>query len=453
MNRIKSNILVAIFLMFLVSACKIGHEYVKPVMELPEQLSPVQTQKKSIADLKWWEIYKDTVLIKYINIALENNKDMKIATARLREYMALRRIATSDLYPRVDVSAEKDIKNNHNLDPSNDNILTANLSWELDLWGNIRWAKEAALAEYYKSEEGKHTIQMELIASIATNYFDLLAAQRELQIIKGTDKAREEGVELASLRYFGGLTSEIPLKQAQVEYSKTRALIPAVEYNIIEKRNQLSFLMGLMPQDSLNTIKLLFHKTIDTVPVGLPSELLMRRPDVRSAEQDVIAANANVGVSLTNMFPRITLTAKYGLQSEELSSFLSAPYSFLAGSLLAPIFNAGANRAKLKASKAVLEQKIFAYEKAVLTAFQETDNSISRVKKAKEVRKLLSELESSARNYLQLAQLQYINGVTSYLDVLDAQRLFFDAEVNLNKAIRDELVSYIILYKALGGGW
>ncbi|WP_075601723.1 efflux transporter outer membrane subunit [Saccharicrinis aurantiacus] len=442
------------FALFIVTGCKVGKEYQAPEMDIPDAITTVQANDSaSLADLKWYLLFKDTILVNMIHTALENNQDMKIAAARIRQTMALKRIAAAPMFPEVSVFGEKYQENIDYSGTSDINRLRAELSWELDLWGNIRWGKEAAMAEYLKTTEAQRSVKMSLIANVAQTYFELFASKRELQIIKETGRARQEGVDLAKLRFEGGLTSETSLRQAEVEYAKTMTLIPKVERTIVLKQNQLALLLGKMPTVYDIEVDITENIIQDSIPVGMPSYLLERRPDVRMAEQTLIAANADVGVSLTNLFPKITLTAQYGMQSKDLSDLLTNPYSYFAGDILAPIFAAGANKARLKASRAAFEQQYFEYEKTVLGAFQETNNSITTFYKAKEVRALMKELENSSRTYLELANLQYINGVINYLDVLDAQRLLFDAEVSLNDAYLDEMTSYILLYKALGGGW
>jgi len=442
------------FALFIVTGCKVGKEYQAPEMDIPDAITTVQANDSaSLADLEWYLLFKDTILVNMIHTALENNQDMKIAAARIRQTMALKRIAAAPMFPEVLVFGEKYQENIDYSGTSDINRLRAELSWELDLWGNIRWGKEAAMAEYLKTTEAQRSVKMSLIANVAQTYFELFASKRELQIIKETGRARQEGVDLAKLRFEGGLTSETSLRQAEVEYAKTMTLIPKVERTIVLKQNQLALLLGKMPTVYDIEVDITENIIQDSIPVGMPSYLLERRPDVRMAEQTLIAANADVGVSLTNLFPKITLTAQYGMQSKDLSDLLTNPYSYFAGDILAPIFAAGANKARLKASRAAFEQQYFEYEKTVLGAFQETNNSITTFYKAKEVRALMKELENSSRTYLELANLQYINGVINYLDVLDAQRLLFDAEVSLNDAYLDEMTSYILLYKALGGGW
>lgn len=258
---------------------------------------------------------------------------------------------------------------------------------------------------------------------------------------------------MAKLRFEGGLTSETSYQQAQVELARTATLVPDLERKISIKENDIAFLAGDYPQKIARSVLPEEVKLPESLPVGLPSTLLERRPDVRQAEQKLIAANASVGLAYTNMFPRLALTAHYGLESAEFSDFLKSPYHFLSGSLLTPLFAMGKNRAMLKAKKAAYEQEVYSYEKSVLTAFKDARNAIVDFSKIKEIYESRLQLEQAARSNVELAQLQYINGVIGYLDVLDAQRGYFDAQIGLSNAIRDKQITLVRLYKALGGGW
>ena len=230
-------------------------------------------------------------------------------------------------------------------------------------------------------------------------------------------------------------------------------MLPSLEQKIKIKENDLAFLLGQYSGDIPRGLPLREQHLLETLPVGLPSSLLERRPDMRQAEQKLREANARVGVAQTDLFPKISLTGNLGFENEELTNFIKSPAWFLAGDLLQPLFAMGKNKAKLKAARARYEQEVYNYQKSVLGVFKEVNNAIVTIRKAKEVRMSYEKLLNAADTYLQLAQLQYINGVTSYMDVLDAQRGLLDAQLSLNKAMLDELLSTVYLYKALGGGW
>ena len=267
------------------------------------------------------------------------------------------------------------------------------------------------------------------------------------------DRRRRESLHLARIRYEGGLTSETAFRQAQVELARTATLVPDLERKISLKENELAFLTGDYPRHINRAVlpeEVMFPISL---PVGLPSSLLERRPDVRQAEQALIEANAAVGIAYTNLFPRITLTASYGAESKLLSDLLKSPHHLIVGNLLQPLFAMGKNRAMLKAKKAAYEQAAYAYEKAVLSAFKDAYNAIVEFNKIKEIYETRLRLEQSSKSALELAQLQYMEGVIAYMDLLDAQRGYLEAQISLSNAIRDKQITLVNLYKALGGGW
>lgn len=439
-----------------VTSCKIGKNYTRPELGLPGQIAGSTADTVSVASLAWQEFYSDPDLQGLIKKAIENNKDMLMAAAKIKEMVAARRIRFADMFPEVGVkwNAQKEHLNYGGENPKPDPEFSGKLTfaWELDLWGNLRWANEAGIAAYLQTVEGKRALQITLIAQVAQTYFELNALYRELEIVKQTVVARKEGVHFARLRFEGGLTSETAYRQSMVELARTETLVPNLERQIELKESDLSVLLGEYP-GSIRRERVAGEQQLPgMLPVGLPSELLERRPDVRLAEQRLREANAKVGVARTDLFPKIRLTGNLGYESDDLSNLIKSPAWFLAGDLLAPIFSMGKNKAKLKAAQARYEQEVYAYQKDVLKAFKETNDAIVTIRKMKEIRESRAKLEKSARAYLELALLQNVNGVTSYIDVLDAQRGLLDAEIGLNNAVRDELLSVVYLYKALGGG-
>lgn len=438
-------------------SCKVGQKYQRPEMETPLTFNAKDFETGTTADIGWSTLYTDTILQNLIGKALDHNKDVLIATARIKEMIANKRISFANLFPEIGVEAagQREYLNygghNKTYDPEIRGILT--FGWEMDIWGKLRWAKEASIAEYMQSVEAQRTLRLTIVSQVAQNYFELKALDRELEIVKQTLEARHEGVRFAKLRYEGGLTSEMPYRQSLVELARTETLIPNLENEIKLKENDLAMLLGEFPNNIPRSRTDISDLNIpQSLPLDLPSSLLERRPDVREAEQRLIAANANAGVALTNMFPSIRLTGRVGGENSELANFLESPTWFISGLLTGPIFNMGKNKASHNAAKAAYEQEVYSYEKTILGVFQEVDNAIDTFHKAKEVRKSQTTLYSSVQSYQKMARLQYINGITNYIDVLDAQRQMLDAEIALNNAILNELVSVVSLYKALGGG-
>lgn len=449
-------ILVIPFL--LLFSCKVGQKYKQPDMAMPRTFDAGNAPEGTAADIGWSTLYTDPVLQNLISKALDNNKDMLVAVARIKEMAANKRISFANLFPEIggELSGQKEYLNYGGEDAKYTPKLKANLnvSWELDIWGKLRWANEAGVAAYLQTIEAQRALHLTIVSQVAQSYFELRALDRELEIVKQTLEARREGVQFAKLRYEGGLTSEIPYRQSLVELARTETMIPNLENAIKLKENDLFVLVGDFPsgtlgrgEDDLN------HQQIpESLPVDLPSSLLKRRPDMIQAEQKLIEANAKVGIAYTDMFPSLSLTGRLGGENGELSDFLKSPTWFISGALTGPIFNMGKNKAKHNAAKAAYEQEVYTYEKSVMQAFKEVNNSVVTFNKMKDVYRSQEALYNSAKSYHELAKLQYVNGAVSYIDVLDAQRQFFDAEIAMNKAVLNELTSVVALYKALGGG-
>lgn len=453
-------IIVSVFCVFITS-CKVGKEYSRPEMQdMPSSFDNRDFSEGISSDIGWSTFYTDTILQSLIDQALEYNKDVLIATARIKEMIANKRIKFAGLFPEVGIEglANREFTNYggqaQKYSPKIHGIFTP--KWEIDIWGNLRWQNEGGIAQYMESVEAQRALRLTIVAQVAQSYFELKALDRELEIVKQTLIARKEGVHFAKLRYDGGLTSEIPYRQSLVELARTETLVPSLENEIKLKENDLFVLLGQFPSGNLrrtyNTFDL--DEEIISTPliVDLPSTLLERRPDVREAEQKLIKANADVGVAITDMFPKLTLTGDLGFETNELASFLKSPTWFVQGLLTGPIFNMGKNKAKHKGAQAAFEQELYSYEKTIINVFKEVNNAISTYQKVKEVRSSREGLYESAKSYHKLARLQYINGIINYIDVLDAQRQLFDAEISLNDAVLQELLAAVSLYKVLGGG-
>lgn len=441
----------------LLGSCQLGKHYTRPKLDLPDTLDSMSVDTVSLGDYPWEQLYTDTTLQGLIRKTLAYNKDMLIAAARVKELAAMKRIDYANMFPSVNlkVYAERERENygGNNLKQGDEFDIKGGISWELDLWGNLRWARDKSLAEFMGSIENQRALRMSLVAQVAQAYFELVALDNELAIVQKTVDARRESLHLARVRYEGGLTSETAFRQAQVELARTATLVPDLERKIALKENDIAFLSGEYPHHIKRSVlpeDVMFSAGL---PVGLPSALLERRPDIRQAEQALIAANAAVGVAYTNLFPRLTLTASYGAESDLLSELLKSPHQLFAVNLLQPIFAMGKNRAMLKAKKAACEQAAYAYEKAVLNAFKDAYNAIAEFNKVKEIYETRLRLEQASKSTLDLAQLQYLNGVIGYMDLLDAQRGYLDAQIGLSNAVRDKQISMVNLYKALGGGW
>lgn len=456
MNRMYRYISLAALLILFATSCKVGKEYARPALNLPETLD-AEADSSSVASIHWKALYADPVLQNLIERALQNNKDMLIAAARVKEMAESKRISFASRFPEIGarLNAQKERLNYGGDNPKPDPEFSGKLTvaWELDFWGRLRWAHEADVAAYMQTVEAQRALQMSLIAEVASSYYELMALDKELSIVKQTKAAREQGVRLAKLRYEGGLTSQTVYNQAQVELARSETLIPTLERDIRIKENDIALLLGEysfeIPRHSADGLETL----PDMLPAGLPSSLLERRPDMRAAEQKLRAAHARVGVAYTNLFPRISLTGNLGLESDELANLLKSPAWFIAGDLLQPLFAMGKNRAALKAAQARYEQEVYQYQKEVLVAFAEVNDALVTIRKVKEIRASRENLQDAANEYMRLAQLQYINGIINYIDLLDAQRGLLDAQLGLNDALLAEQLAVVHLYKVLGGGY
>ena len=441
-------------------SCSTAKYVTRPELGLPESYpdASVMTDSLSLADLEWTEIYGDTLLSRIIEDALEYNKDMEIAAHRIQELQYRFRIENSRRFPSLSAtaSADNEYNNYDGSSASNDPEigLKAELNWELDLWGRLSYASREASAEYLASVEARRGIQMSLIAEVARCYFELVSLDEELAVVKATVKTREEGVAKAELRFQSGLTNEIPYQQSIVELAAASSLVPDLERRIAIKESELAFLSGSYPKAmerrSTSLVQLRYR---DRLPAGVPSTLLERRPDLREAQLDLRAAEAAVGVANAERFPSFTINLIGGLEDDNFGGLLRSPFYYALGNLASPLFNFGRNKANFKAAVEAYERSRAEYEKAVMSAFKEVYDASVSFNSAIENTNMQSDLLNASLKYYQLASLQYINGVISYLDVLDAQRRYFDAQISHLTAVRDEYLAMVSLYKVLGGGW
>lgn len=412
----------------------------------------------SIADISWMQIIGDELLVDLIDQALEHNKELLVAGARIREFEKLYRVKRREQLPSIGFDAYADRETlgtakNDNLSKDVEVSAKLGLSWEIDLFGRLRWANREALAEYMQSIEARRAVQMTIIADVATAYFELVALDREIEIVRSTIAIRQESVNQARLRFEGGLVSEIPYQQAKVELAKTASMLPDLEKKIKMKENELSFLTGSLPsQIRRSTIySEIIHN--DSLSIGIPSDILKRRPDIKEAELALQGAMAQVGYNWADRFPRITIGLDGGFENGGFRGLFTAPLTYMVGELTSPIFSFGKRKARYEASIAAYDAERFRYEECVLQAFREADNAVTSYRMACEHSQMMEALKASSEKYVELARFQYLNGQVNYLDVLDAQRSHFNAEIDYSNAVRDQYLALIELYKALGGGW
>lgn len=451
-------IITALVLSTLLGACSAVKQCRPPELNLPQAVIPGADDTLTIADIEWWKFYGDTTLRAMIKRTLENNRDIRAAATHVEQLQELYRIRKADLLPSVSIAAMADHEtNDYHGEPSKKDPefdLKASLSWEIDLWGNLRWAKRKGEAEWLASVEDERAMRITLIAEAAGAYFRLVALDNELAIVQRTLDNRREGVAKAKLRFEGGLTSELVYQQAQVEYATTAALIPDLKRRIKITENALCLLMGTYPGEQIprNSSDMTFPAP-DSLPVGLPSQLLQRRPDIRAAEQQLMAAMGAVGVAYADRFPRLTFNLQGGWENDDLKGLFSSPFSYVAGQLIAPVLSFGRKKARYRAAIAAYDESRLKYEQKVLEAFKETDDAVTTYRNMRQTADLKRHSRNAARKYVELAELQYRAGSINYIEVLDAQRRYLDAQIGLSNAVRDENLALVQLYKALGGGW
>ena len=455
----------------LFAGCTVGPKYRKPAVKTPAvfrgSLDPsASPDPTSLADLKWFDVFKDKQLQELIRAALVENYDLRDAVARITAARASLGITHSDQFPSIGPSASvttlrRSASGAFPLGPgiaqnrTFGTVLLNLLSFEVDVWGRLRRATEAARADLLATEESRKAVITTLVSDVASNYFNLLELDKELQIAKRTLATRQESLRLITVRQEGGVATMLDVRQAeQLVYNATQT-IPDIERLIEQQENEISLLLGKSPGPVVRGNSLTDQEQPASVPAGLPSSLLERRPDIRAAEQNLIAANANIGVAQAAYFPRISLTAFLGGESNQLSTLFKGPtrvWQFVP-QVSQPIFSAGKLRSNVRLAEAQQNIALIQYEKTIQTAFREVSDALVQYHKVKEVRTQQELLLTTLQDRSRLAYLRYNGGVDTLLNALDADRDLFNAELNLSQTRRNELLGLVLLYKALGGGW
>jgi multidrug efflux system outer membrane protein len=444
----------------------LGPDYHRPEVPVPEGWREVgASEQDTLANTPWWELFQDPELVKLVQTALVENKDLAIAVERIEETRAIYGFSRADLYPRVDLAASAGrvhvSENGIPALPSGvDNEgpiygVAGTVFWELDFFGRIRRANEADLAQMYAAEQSRRAVVLSLVSDVARAYVEMRELDRRVEISRRTLESRVAYVALARDRFEGGVTSELDLHQAESEQFRTASFLAEFEGLVKLKEHEISQLLGRNPGEILRGRALEELTVPPSVPSGLPSALLDRRPDVRQAEEQLVSANARIGSAKALLFPSISLTGASGWESTEIDDLLKAPSRSwsIGANLLQPIFNAGQNQRRVEVAESEQRQALSAYERSVLIAFREVEDSLASLHQSHVRLGWESERVNAERKVLDLAESRYRGGVAAYLEVLDAQRSLFDAELGESSARRDELVALIQLYKALGGGW
>jgi outer membrane protein, multidrug efflux system len=460
----------ALVLLALTAAgCTVGPNYERPKLEPPAQYRDVPTAPApaSVADLPWWQLFQDPALQALIREGVANNLDLRVASARVVEARALAGIAKSYLYPEIgagfgttqeQVSRVGDPKATKEQVPDrtySNWALTGTLSWEIDLFGRLRRGREAAVAQYLATEEGRRALMVTLVGDISSTYFYLRELDLSLEIARRTVKINDDTVVYYTQRLQGGVSNRLEVDQAKANRAVTASAIPDIERQIAIAENALSVLLGRNPGAIARWKPISENEVPPQVPSGLPAQLLERRPDVLQAEQLLVAANANIGVAKALFYPAISLTGSLGTVSSSLSDFLSgdsAVWSFGAG-LFQPIFNGGRIKRNYEAAIARYDQALAQYQRSALNAYREVADALVTIQKLAQQRIEIESGVAALRDATQLSRSRYDNGLSSYLEVLIADQQLFSQELQLAQVRGSQLRAVTQLYRALGGGW
>lgn len=445
-------------------SCMAGPDYRRPALDVPPSWRIAEQEARDLVNTSWWEQFNDPALNGLIDSALRENKDLLIATARIEEFRARYAIARSPLFPQIVAGASAGRQRTTHLrqaplpdtapNPVDQYNAALIASWEIDFWGKLRRASESARATLLASEEGRRSVILSLVTSVAGGYVNLRDLDRQLEIAQSTAAAREESFKIFMLRFRGGQISELELSQVKSEYEQALATIPALQKAIAQQEHALSVLLGRNPGpvprgSSLDSLKL------PVVPSGLPSDLLASRPDIRQAEQELIAANAQIGVARAQYFPSISLTGMFGWESTNLSRLFSGPansWSF-AAPLVQPVFTGGAIAGQVRAAEAFREETLLQYRKVIQNAFRDVEDALIDQRHTREQLAAQARQLEALRTYARTARLRYDNGYTSYIEVLDAEQSLFSAELSYAQTKGGLFQALINLYRAMGGGW
>ena len=446
------------------AGCMMGPDYKRPDVDTPQAY---RVEVKSAADLinsAWWEQFEDPVLNELIKTALAENKDVRIAASRVEEFLGRYGVTRSQLFPQVATqfgagsqristvtqpavaSTQSNTFDSYSLD--------LGMSWEIDLWGKLRRATEAARAELLATEQARQTVILSLTSGVATSYVTLIDLDRQLAIAKSTADSRGEFFRIIKLRFEGGVVSEVELNQARSDYEFALSTVPVIEKQMAQQENALSVLLGRNP-GPIARDRTLDKLVLPQVPADLPSSLLERRPDIRQSEQLMVAANARIGVAKAQFFPTISLTAILGTASSALGNLFkgaSQTWSY-GGTVTQPIFTGGNLISQLRVAESQQKTALLQYQKSIQTAFQEVNDSLIDQTKTREQLAAQARQVDSLRNYARLARLRYDNGFTSYLEVTDAETKLFNAELQYAQSQGQLFFALINVYKSMGGGW
>jgi outer membrane protein, multidrug efflux system len=453
------------FILFLLSGCAVGPNYQRPKANTPTEYrdSERSAQQASIADLPWWEVFKDERLKNLVQTALANNYDLRIAVTRIEQSRQIAAQARAQYFPFLNYSVgASDGKNEFAgvVTPNGGQergtfVAVASVAWEADVWGRLRRENESARAQYLATEEARRGVMLSLVTDVAQAYFELLELDLQLQIARDTTDSFTQTLKLFTQRLEGGVASKLDTSRAAAALATAAASVPEIERQIAIKENQISVLLGNNPGPIPHTAKLLEQVVPPEIPAGLPSDLLERRPDILTAEELLRSANAQVGIATANFFPRVGLTALFGRASSPLSLLSSGQTTVwsLAGNVAGPIYQGGALRAQKRQSVAFWEQTKLQYEQTAQVAFQDVSNALISRQKYEAIRDQQAQAVDAYQESVKVSFQRYVAGKASYFEVLDAQLQLYPAQNALASTELNRRTIIVQLYKALGGGW
>jgi len=457
--------MAAMMISALVAGCAVGPNYHRPDVPTPtayrdlRENPEVQTQAASYADLSWWQVFQDPQLQELIGTALKQNYDLQLATERINAARAQVAITRSSLFPQAGIDGNF-AGGKEQFFPLKSNLLllAADASFQLDFFGKLRRETEAARAQLLATEDAQHTVTLTLVSDVASAYFALLQLDLELQITRDTVSTQEDSVKLTNLRLDHGVATKLDVLQAQQVLDSANVQIPDLERQIAQEEDAISILLGNYPQGVARSRPLAEQLLPPEVPPGLPSSLIERRPDIREAEQNLVAANAEIGVAKAQFFPQIALTGAGGGafgRSGTFSSLISSQQGIWSygAQVSQPIFTGGALRGNLRLSESQHQQALIAYRQSIQRAFGDVSDALIGYQKFHQVRVRQEDTVKDLQESVRLSDMRYKGGTTTYLEVLDGQRSLFAAQLTLAQARGTECQSLVQLYRALGGGW
>lgn len=449
------NVIAVALLLFLLDGCTVGPKYKKPTLQTPANFyTEQQATANSAADLAWWDLFKDPVLQGIILEALKNNYDLQLAFARVEQERALAGVARSQYFPQVGYGGS--ISGQQSPLVANHTYYAYNFStiWELDLFGRIRKLNEQQRALYFASEDARRDIRLLVLAEVAQGYFQLRALDADLEVAQRTVKSFQETLDIFQHKFEGGAASGLEVARAQAALSNVAAVIPDIRRQIVAQEVALNLLLGRNPGPIARGSALIEQYDPPEVPAGLPAQLLERRPDLQQSEQALIAANANVGVAKANFFPTISLTGVLGGVSPQLSELTGAGRAWsLAGNLAGPIFTAGRLKNEYRAALAQRDQAKISFERSVTQAFGEVSTSLSAHQELASAYKEQMNSVETYRESVHLSMIRYDSGLSSYLEIIDAQIQMYPAERSAIVYDLGRKIALVNLYRSLGGGW